>query len=212
MVLPLLLISISTLLTTLGYKDGFATVFHFLGNPVIALLAGMLCGIWLLARNGGKRGDFSAVLEDAIVKAGPTLIITGVGGMFGAIIKETGVGGALGEVLGTASVGLLVPFIIAALLKTAQGSSIVAALTTAAIVAPSLATFGLGSETGRIFAVLAIGAGSIVASHANDSYLWGVTKFSGIKMEESLRVFTSSTLVMGLVSFACIWAASAVLL
>ncbi|WKL14732.1 GntP family permease [Comamonas testosteroni] len=211
-VLPLLLISISTLLTTLGYKDGFATVFHFLGNPVIALLAGMLCGMWLLARNGGKRGDFSAVLEDAIVKAGPTLIITGVGGMFGAIIKETGVGGALGEVLGTASVGLLVPFIIAALLKTAQGSSIVAALTTAAIVAPSLATFGLGSETGRIFAVLAIGAGSIVASHANDSYLWVVTKFSGIKMEESLRVFTSSTLVMGLVSFACIWAASAVLL
>ena len=211
-VLPLVLISISTLLTTLGHKEGVASVMHFLGNPVIALLVGMLCGMLLLSKNGGKKGDFTQVLEEAIVKAGPTLIITGAGGMFGAIIKETGVGGALGEVLGNASVGLLVPFIIAALLKTAQGSSTVAALTTAAIIAPSLATFGLDSDTGRMFAVLAIGAGSIVASHANDSYFWVVTKFSQIEMEDSLRVFTSSTVVLGVVSFACIWLASAFML
>lgn len=207
-VLPLVLISISTLLTTFGLKDGVAAVFHFLGNPVIALLVGMLCGIWLLACNGGQKGDFSAVLEEAISKAGPILIITGAGGMFGAIIKETGVGGALGEALGSASVGLLVPFIIAALLKTAQGSSTVASITSAAIIVPSLATFGLDSEAGRIFAVLAIGAGSLVASHANDSYFWVVTKFSNIEMEQSLRVFTTSTIVMGVVTFACIWGAS----
>jgi GntP family gluconate:H+ symporter len=163
-VLPLVLISISTLLTTLGMKDGGATVFHFLGNPVMALLVGMLCGVWLLSRHGGQKGDFTKVLEEAIVKAGPILIITAAGGMFGAIIKETGVGNALGEVLGGASVGLLVPFIIAALLKTAQGSSTVAALTTAAIISPSLQTFGLDSEMGRVFAVLAIGAGSMIAS------------------------------------------------
>ncbi len=207
-VLPLVLISISTLLTTFGMKEGVAAVFHFLGNPVIALLVGMLCGIWLLASNGGQKGDFSAVLEEAIAKAGPILIITGAGGMFGAIIKETGVGGALGQALGGASLGLFVPFIIAALLKTAQGSSTVASITTAAIIVPSLAAFGLDSEAGRIFAVLAIGAGSLVASHANDSYFWVVTKFSNIEMEQSLRVFTTSTIVMGVVTFACIWGAS----
>lgn len=211
-VLPLVLISISTLLTTLGMKDGGATVFHFLGNPVMALLMGMLCGVWLLSRHGGQKGDFTKVLEEAIVKAGPILIITAAGGMFGAIIKETGVGNALGEVLGGASVGLLVPFIIAALLKTAQGSSTVAALTTAAIISPSLQTFGLDSEMGRVFAVLAIGAGSMIASHANDSYFWVVTKFSNIEMQQSLRVFSSSTFVMGVVTFACIWAASAFML
>lgn len=211
-VLPLVLISISTLLSTLGYKSGVATWFHFLGNPAIALLVGMLCGLWLLSKNGGEKGDFTRVLEDAIVKAGPILIITGAGGMFGAVIKESGVGTALGEALGGASVGLLVPFLIAALLKTAQGSSTVAALTTAAIISPSLATFGLDSEMGRLFAVLAIGAGSIVASHANDSYFWVVTKFSNIEMQDSLRVFTTSTLVMGVVSFACIWLAGAFLL
>ncbi|HEY4664857.1 MAG TPA: GntP family permease, partial [Comamonas sp.] len=166
----------------------------------------------LLSKHGGQKGDFTNVLEEAIVKAGPILIITAAGGMFGAVIKETGVGSALGEALGSASVGLLVPFIIAALLKTAQGSSTVAALTTAAIVNPSLASFGLDSETGRLFAVLAIGAGSIVASHANDSYFWVVTKFSNIDMQQSLRVFTTSTIVMGVVTFACIWAASAFML
>jgi len=211
-VLPLVLISISTLLTTMGFKEGVATWFHFLGNPVIALLVGMLCGLWLLSKNGGEKGDFTRVLEEAIVKAGPILIITGAGGMFGAVIKESGVGTALGEALGGASVGLLIPFVIAALLKTAQGSSTVAALTTAAIISPSLATFGLDSEMGRLFAVLAIGAGSIVASHANDSYFWVVTKFSNIEMQESLRVFTSSTVVMGVVSFACIWLAGAFML
>lgn len=211
-VLPLVLISISTLLSTLGYKTGVATWFHFLGNPAIALLVGMLCGLWLLSKNGGEKGDFTRVLEDAIVKAGPILIITGAGGMFGAVIKESGVGTALGEALGGASVGLLVPFLIAALLKTAQGSSTVAALTTAAIITPSLTTFGLDSEMGRLFAVLAIGAGSIVASHANDSYFWVVTKFSNIEMQDSLRVFTTSTLVMGVVSFACIWLAASFML
>ena len=211
-VLPLVLISISTLLTTLGMKDGVAVVFHFLGNPVMALLVGMLCGMWLLMKHGGKKGDFTNVLEEAIVKAGPILIITAAGGMFGAIIKETGVGNALGQVLGGASVGLLIPFIIAALLKTAQGSSTVAALTSAAIIAPSMATFGLDSEMGRMFAVLSIGAGSMIASHANDSYFWVVTKFSNIEMQQSLRVFSSSTLVMGVVTFACIWAASAFML
>ena len=152
------------------------------------------------------------MLEEAIVKAGPILIITAAGGMFGAVIKETGVGNALGQVLGGASVGLLVPFIIAALLKTAQGSSTVAALTSSAIIAPSMATFGLDSEMGRMFAVLAIGAGSMVASHANDSYFWVVTKFSNIEMQQSLRVFSSSTMVMGVVTFACIWLASAFML
>ncbi|MER8149598.1 GntP family permease, partial [Acinetobacter baumannii] len=90
-----------------------------------------------------------------------------------------------------------IPFIIAALLKTAQGSSTVAALTSAAIIAPSMATFGLDSEMGRMFAVLSIGAGSMIASHANDSYFWVVTKFSNIEMQQSLRVFSSSTVVMG---------------
>lgn len=205
--LPLVLISISTLLSALEIKSGtFAEIVHFFGNPVIALLVGAIIGLFLFKQKGKE--SLSELIEEAIGKAGPILIITAAGGMFGSIIRETGVGGALGELLGGASISLFVPFILAALLKTAQGSSTVAALTTAGIVTPILSQLGLDSEMGRVFAVLALGAGSAVVSHANDSYFWVVTKFSDIEVDQSLRVFTTSTFVMGIVMFGCIWVTS----
>lgn len=210
-ILPLLLISISTLLTALDIKIGrFADVIHFLGNPVIALLVGAVIGLFLFKKKGKEA--LSEVIEEAIGKAGPILIITAAGGMFGSIIRETGVGTALGELLGSASISLFVPFVLAALLKTAQGSSTVAALTTAGIIAPILAPLGLDSEMGKVLAVLALGAGSAVVSHANDSFFWVVTKFSDIEVDQSLRVFSTSTFVMGFVMFACIWFAGALIL
>ena len=205
-VLPLILISISTLALAMGLKEGmFANAIHFIGNPVIALLVGVIAGLVLLVKGDGPKVNLNEVVEEAIGKAGPILIITAAGGMFGAVIKATGVGNALGDALGGASIGLFVPFIISALLKTAQGSSTIAAMTTAAIVGPILGDFGLDSEMGRMFAVLAMGAGSVVISHANDSYFWVVTKFSNIDVNDSLRVFSTSTLVMGITMFACIW-------
>lgn len=210
-VIPLILISISTLFGAMGFKTGFlANIIHFLGNPVMALLIGALIALWLFRQKSQE--PFSVVIDDAIAKAGPILIITAAGGMFGAVIRETGVGGALGTLLGSASISLLVPFILAALLKTAQGSSTVAALTTAGIVAPIMGNLGLDSEMGKVLAVLALGAGSTVVSHANDSYFWVVTKFSNIEVNQSLRVFTTSTLVMGVVMFACIWLTSLIVL
>lgn len=205
-VLPLILISVSTLTLALGYKEHtLAALIHFVGNPVIALLVGALISMALVVKSKTVNCTISTILEEAIAKAGPILIITAAGGMFGAVIKETGVGTVLGSALGGASIGLFVPFIISALLKTAQGSSTIAAITTAAIVAPILGDFGLGSDMGRLFAVLAIGAGSVIVSHANDSYFWVITKFSDIDVNDSLRIFTSATLVMGLSIFVCIW-------
>ena len=132
--------------------------------------------------------------------------------MFGGVIKATGVGDLIGTAFAGASLGLFIPFIIAALLKTAQGSSTVAALTTAGIVSPLLVSLGLDSEFGRIFTVLAIGAGSVVVSHANDSYFWVITKFSNIEMEQSLRVYSTSTIVMSIVMFLTIWAVGLVMI
>lgn len=93
-------------------------------------------------------------------------------------------------------------------MKTAQGSSTVAIITAASIVAPMLETLGLGSEWGKVLALLSMGAGSMIASHANDSYFWVVTNFSDIRVGETLRVYTTSTIVMGTVVFACIWLVS----
>jgi GntP family gluconate:H+ symporter len=93
-------------------------------------------------------------------------------------------------------------------MKTAQGSSTVAIITTASFVAPMLAMLGLDSEWGRLLTMLAMGSGSMIASHANDSYFWVVTNFSGIKVNDSLKVYTTSTIVMGITVFACVWVVS----
>ena len=91
----------------------------------------------------------NTVFETAIEKAGPILIVTAAGGMFGMIIKETGIGATVGMSLGKTGLGLVVPFGIASILKTAQGSSTVAIITAAAIVAPMLPLLELNSQTGK---------------------------------------------------------------
>jgi GntP family gluconate:H+ symporter len=132
--------------------------------------------------------------------------------MFGLVIKETGVGAYLGALLLETGMGLTVPFLIAFLLKTAQGSSTVAIITAASFVVPMLPALGLESEAGKLLAMLAMGAGSMVFSHANDSYFWVVSKFSGINMTTTLKVFSTATVIMGVVVFMCVWIASFLIL
>src|SRR5690606_24671964 len=100
------------------------------------------------------------------------------------------------------SMGLMFPFVLAAILKTAQGSSSVAIITTATMVLPMLSSLGLNSEMARVFTVLAMGAGSMMVSHANDSYFWVISRFSGVGMPMMLRVFAVATLLMGTVAMA----------
>ena len=125
------------------------------------------------------------------------------------VIKSTGIGEIMGEKLSGTTLGLLVPFLIAVVMKTAQGSSTVAIITTASFVAPMLPMLGLASETGRLFAMLAMGSGSMMASHANDSYFWVVTNFGEIKVDDTLKVYTTSTIVMGITVFSLVWVCAA---
>lgn len=124
------------------------------------------------------------------------------------VIKTTGIGEALGTLIAGTSLGLVVPFLIAALMKTAQGSSTVAIITTASFVSPMLPVLGLDTESAKLFVMLSMGAGSMVVSHANDSYFWVVSNFSGMETETTLQVYTSSTLIMGLTVFSCTWITS----
>ncbi len=204
-VVPLLLITIKSL-AGLFDKSGegmISRIFYFPGEPVIALFIGVLLSLLLLKKK--SIAEMNSLFTDAILKAGPILIITAAGGMFGMVIKSTGIGEIIGKSLAGTSIGLLVPFLIAVVMKTAQGSSTVAIITTASFIAPMLAMLGLDTEWGRLLTMLAMGSGSMIASHANDSYFWVVTNFSGIKVNDSLKVYTTSTIVMGITVFACVW-------
>src|SRR5690606_9684621 len=112
----------------------------------------------------------------------------------------------------TIGLGVLMPFLIAAILKTAQGSSTVAIITTASLMAPFLAALGLDGDTGRALAVIAIGAGAMVVSHANDSYFWVVTQFSGMDVRTGYRLQTVGTLVTGSAGAVAVWVLSLLLL
>lgn len=204
-VAPLLLITIKSL-TGLIDKTGeslVSEIFYFPGEPVIALFIGVVLSLLLLKKK--TITEMNSLFTDAIIKAGPILIITAAGGMFGMVIKSTGIGEIMGKLLTGTSIGLLVPFLIAVVMKTAQGSSTVAIITTSSFVAPMLTMLGLDSEWGKLLTMLAMGSGSMIASHANDSYFWVVTNFGEIKVNDTMKVYTTSTIVMGITVFLCVW-------
>ena len=207
-VVPLLLIAFKSFLSIIDTtgQNILSKIFIIPGEPVFALSIGVVLAM-LLVRNKSI-ASFNALFSEAIIKAGPILIVTASGGMFGMVIQATGAGESMGKLLAGTSIGILVPFLIAAVMKTAQGSSTVAIITTASLVAPMLSLLGLDTEWGRLFAMLSMGAGSMVISHANDSYFWVVANFSEIDSDATLKVYSSSTLVMGLVVFGCIWLTS----
>jgi len=207
-VIPLVLITVRSVFTMFaGSSDTPAVnVLNLLGDPVIALFTGVILAMVLVKEK--NIDSFNNLFSEAIVRAGPILIITAAGGTFGMIIKATGTGEAAGKILAGTGLGLAVPFMLAAILKTAQGSSTVAIITAASFVSPMLPVLGLDSQTGRLLATLSMGAGSMIFSHANDSFFWVVSNFGEIDTATSLRVYSSSTAVMGMVIFVIVWITS----
>lgn len=117
----------------------------------------------------------------------------------------------LGSSLAVFNLGIFLPFIIAAALKTAQGSSTVALITTSTIVFPLLESLGLASPMGAVLATAAVGCGAMVVSHANDSYFWVVAQFSDLKVDTAYKCQTLGTLMQGLVGIATVYALTLVL-
>ncbi len=140
----------------------------------------------------------------ALKDAAPVLLITGVGGSFGTVIRNSGVEEIIQnwEIGGmfTGAMFLLIPFIIAAALKTAQGSSTTALVITSSLVAPMLPVMGIEGAVPLALVVMAVGAGAMTVSHVNDSYFWVVTQFTGMKVNDAYKAQTMATLLQGIVT------------
>lgn len=203
-IVPLLLITTKSVISLFdkGGESLLARIFYLPGDPVFALAVGVVIALSMLKNNHIK--EMNKIFVESIEKAGPIIVVTAAGGMFGMVIKSTGVGEAAGVLLSGTSLGLLVPFLIGAAMKTAQGSSTVAIITTAAFVSPMLPVLGLDTEWGRLLGVLAMGSGTMIISHANDSYFWVLSNFAEIDTNTTLKVYSPATMIMGLVSFACV--------
>ena len=211
---PIILICLGTVaaLPARPLGEGWLyTLIAFLGQPIFALAAGLLLSCSLL-KSDNKSQEFHDRIAEGIVASAPILLITGAGGAFGAVLTVTPLGDYLGQTLSELGLGLFMPFLVAAALKTAQGSTTVSLVTTSAMVAPMLNQLGLDSEMGRVLTVMAIGAGGMTVSHANDSFFWVVTQFSRMKVATAYQAQTVATLIQGVVGMITVWLLSLVLL
>ena len=208
-VVPVLLIAVQSVADLPGKPFGEGAVYtllRFLGNPNTALLLGVFIAFMIVKKRGPT--VYGEWVGAGLKEAGTIILITGAGGALGRVLQTTPLGDYLGETLAPLGLGafsILLPFFIAATLKTALGSSTVALITTASILAPLLDSLGLAAGVGPVLTTLAIGAGSMTVSHANDSYFWVVGQFSGMTVSQAYLLQTVGSAVAGATGIAAVF-------
>ena len=207
-IVPVILMALGTIGKQLGVTGFALDLLTFLGTPIISLAVGTIFAIAQLAI-AKKMGEFYKITNDTLKTVGPILFVTAAGGVLGKVIASTSMVSYITENANfLMSLGIFFPFLLAAILKTAQGSSTVAITTTAGIMAPLMGSLGLNTPALAALTVMAIGAGAMTVSHANDSYFWVVTNFGDMTPDQGYKTQTVLTLVMGIASIIGIFIVS----
>ena len=213
---PIILIilrSVASLPSAPFGKGYFTTGVNFFGQPIIALLFGVLLAFLLPKKLTKEMISPSGWVGEAILAAATIIIITGCGGAFGQVLQNSGIGDFIKNNLsGAKSLSILLPIIIAASLKTAQGSGTVAIIAGASLMAPLLTPLGMDSAVAKALVVVALGSGAMIASHVNDSYFWVVTQMSNMNVNQGYKLQTMGTMTVGLVSSLAVWLLSLIIL
>ena len=213
-VLPIILMAAGSTASFLHIGGPIGSLLSFLGKPVIALAAGLVSALPLLV-SAKKLKELHDYTQEALKTSGPIIFITASGSVLGQVIVEAGFVQYIQQNASSlSSLGLFFPFLIAAIIKSAQGSSTVAMTTTAGIMGLYFAESSLMNLLGMTtpleasLVVMAIGAGSMTVSHANDSYFWVVTNFGGISPQDGYKTQTLMTLIMGIATILALYAVS----
>lgn len=212
-IIPLLLIALKSIANypCAPFGEGsLKTLLDFSGEPMVALLLGV--GACLCLSRERKAEDMSGWINQGLKDGAPIVLVTGAGGALGGMLTATGIANFLGITLLQYQSGIFLPFLMAAIIKTCQGSSLTAMITTSAVIFPALNVLGLGSPTGTVLATLATAAGAMMVSHITDTYFWIVAQFSGLDESTVIKTHTMATFIMGLTAMATIWLLACLLL
>lgn len=208
LLLPFFLISFNTVLktlTTAGVIEEGATWAEYLmllGNTSVALLITVIVATLVLGLRGRSMAAVSDIFDNALGPICTVILITGAGGMFGGVLRLSGIGDALSSSLSNLGISLILQaFVIATLLRVAQGSATVAITTTAGLLGAAAADAGLSSLQLTLL-VITIAAGATVLSHVNDSGFWLVSRFFGMDVKTTLKTWTVMETTLGLTAFA----------
>lgn len=208
-VVPLLLIvlkSVSDFPTNPFGTGTMKIVLGFIGEPVVALLIGMALGFMLPRKFDLEMLSTSGWVGKSLVSAAVIIMITAAGGSFGMVLRDSGIADVVGGFVSDSSLGIWMPFLIAAALKTAQGSSTVAIITTASLLSPLMETMGFIAPVEKALAVTALCSGAMVVSHVNDSFFWVITQMTGMTVKQGYRFHTLGTLLCGTGAMLTVWA------
>lgn len=200
--LPVLLIALKSVADLPGRPLGsgtLRTVLGTLGDPNSALMLGVFLA-WFVVRRHGREA-FGSWCGEGLRNAGTIILITAAGGALGGVLRETPMAKLVGDSLSSLDLGgfnIVLPFVVAAGLKTALGSSTVAMITTASLISNLLPSMGLAAGFGPTLATLSISCGAMMVSHVNDSYFWVITQMSGMSVTQGYRLITVASAIAGL--------------
>tara|TARA_B100001059_G_scaffold116872_1_gene117142 strand:- start:1896 stop:3221 length:1326 start_codon:yes stop_codon:yes gene_type:complete len=191
-VIPIVLMGIGTIFNSyIEYP-----LIDFITQPSSALMIGMIFSFFLLKNKDFKKLD--EFIKQGIINAAPILILTGMGGTLGIIIQQLPIDSYLEKISINPQFGIILPFLISAALKTTQGSSTVAIITTSSIFFPLLPMLGMDNELGKVWVIVSLGVGSMTVSHANDSYFWIVSQMGGLDIKTAYKTHTFATFIQGI--------------
>ncbi|WP_210604618.1 gluconate:H+ symporter [Brevibacterium oceani] len=198
-ILPVLLIGVGTVGKSLTAEGGFTfNLLSLVGTPAFALIFSTIVGLLALAIPSGYTiSRMGELMDAALAPAAVVVFVTGAGGVFAAVLRETGIGEGISDLF--ASLGfplILLAFVLAAVLRAAQGSATVSAITTAGLLAAPI-TSGDYSTYQVALLNLAIGCGAITLSHINDSGFWIVTRYLGLSVLDGLRTWSVLVTALG---------------
>lgn len=202
---PIVLIAVASVVNLMDLELGWLVA---LGNPNVALLIGVVLAM-IQAAGKHTMKDQKEIISEGVKQAGPIVLITGAGGAFGTVLKATPltelITQSFGGNLESIPLILCMSYFVAALLKTSQGSSTSALVIASAMMAPIVASIATITTFQYVLVALSMGAGALTVSHANDSYFWVVTQFSGFSLKQGYKGLTLITLMQGLTILATVF-------
>lgn len=184
-------------------ESGAQPVLTFLGTPAIALTISVLLAMYVLGtRRGITVTELGRITGESLRPIGMILLVVGAGAFFGAVLKATKVGDALAGSMTAGGLPIILSaYLISCALRLAQGSATVAIVTTAGIIEPIVSAAGY-SQAQIALIVIAVSAGSIIASHVNDGGFWIVAKFFNMSVKDTLKTWTVLETILSVVGFA----------
>lgn len=201
--IPLILILISTVSKYMPIPEGVQNVLSFIGKPFLALTVATLAAMYFLGiRRGYTGAQLKKILDHSLRPVGMILLVIASGGVIRWMLQDSGLGYIIGPALEKSGMPLiLVAFFIALLVRASVGSSMVAMTMASGIMATMPAVMAT-SVLYRAAMCCAICGGATALSHVNDAGFWLVGTFLEIDEKTTLKSWTVMETLIGVTSLA----------